>query len=168
MAIERLLDTPAGWAVLQRFLPNSADALGWRVFATESPNRYVGVTRGMWFRLTGRYGGAVKEFHLTSVAKRIDFALARTLPDDHQLRLRGVFYDDKNGSFTSHWDYLWQHEAPSVDAIQRMVDYLGDGQVRFKDGQTDWVTVDARRVFRQSDNYDADSPKYYEQLPSYW
>ncbi|WP_409463228.1 restriction endonuclease [Amycolatopsis sp. GA6-003] len=47
--LERMLDTPRGWSLAQRFMPQSAETAGWRVFATASPNQFVGVTRGFFY-----------------------------------------------------------------------------------------------------------------------
>src|SRR5207249_2184390 len=39
--LERMLTSPRGWAVAQRFMPISTEATGWKVFATSDPNRFV-------------------------------------------------------------------------------------------------------------------------------
>lgn len=170
--LERLLTSPRGWAVAQRFFPVSAASSGWQVFATESPNRYIGITRGMYFRLSNRVGTGLG-FQLDSVEMRLDRAQAIELPEGHELRLRGVFYDDKSGEFYTHWDYLWEGDEPGLGQLQHLnpnllATQLGDGTVTYSDGQFDAVTVVLHQVRRWSDHYDVDHYTFYDQLPSYW
>jgi hypothetical protein len=173
VALQRLHASPRGWAVAQRFFPNSAQASGWQVFATESPNRFVGVTHGMYFRMSNRIGSKIG-FQLSSIDMRLDRVQAIRLPAGHEIRLRGVFYDDKNGGFSTHWDYLWegQHDPGSSSLANlsenALAEFIGDGTVTYDDGQFDDVTVVHHQVMRGQDHYDVDHYDFYAQLPAYW
>jgi Restriction endonuclease len=104
--LERMLSTPRGWPVAQRFMPKSADAAGWRIFATDSPNRFVLVTRGFFIRMANRHGSKLG-YQLDSISERLDAAASIPLPEGHELRPRGVLCDDKHGGFSWHFDYLY-------------------------------------------------------------
>ncbi|GAA4561302.1 restriction endonuclease [Streptomyces collinus] len=170
--LERMLTTPRGWAVAQRFLPVSAEASGWKIFATSEPNRFIGITQGFYLRIANRHGSALG-FQLGSVTERLDRAASIELPVGHEIRPRGVFYDDKNGGFSWYFDYLygprgWRHEEiePPMEE-STLLQRLGDGGVTFEDGQFDHFEIVFRRVYRGSDTYDADHYGYYEHVPSY-
>ena len=44
--LEQILSTPKNWPLAQRFLPTSANAQDWRIYATESPNNWVIIYKG--------------------------------------------------------------------------------------------------------------------------
>lgn len=172
VTLERMLTSPRGWAVAQRFLPVSADASGWRIFATESPNRFVGVTRGFFIRLANRHGSTIP-YQLDSVDERLDRAAAIELPEGHELRPRGVFFDDKHGTVTSYFDYLhgppsWQEPAEKpVYTARELEGMLGDGRAG-NDGQIDRIQVSIRPVDAGRDGpSDRDHYAYYVDVPPY-
>src|SRR5215218_507748 len=149
--LERMLATPRGWAIAQQFMPVSAQAAGWRVFATESPNRFVGITRGYYIRMANRHGSG-KNFLLESIDERLDAIDALDLPEGHAVRPRGVFYDDKHGSFTWYLDYLmdrsWPpypgHAPERAHTIEQIAEMLGDGTVSYSDYQIDNFEITER------------------------
>ncbi|WMX69160.1 hypothetical protein [Streptomyces collinus] len=150
----------------------SAEASGWKIFATSEPNRFIGITQGFYLRIANRHGSALG-FQLGSVTERLDRAASIELPVGHEIRPRGVFYDDKNGGFSWYFDYLygprgWRHEEiePPMEE-STLLQRLGDGGVTFEDGQFDHFEIVFRRVYRGSDTYDADHYGYYEHVPSY-
>ncbi|KOY58709.1 restriction endonuclease [Streptomyces sp. XY332] len=170
--LERMLTTPRGWAVAQRFFPVSAESSGWRVFATSEPNRFIGITRGFYIRISNRHGSVVG-FQLNSITERLDRAASIDLPNGHEIRPRGVFYDDKHGSFVWYFDYLygprgWRSEEiePPMDE-DTLLQQLGDGTVTYDDGQFDSFEITFRKVDRGHDAYDADHYRYYEAIPRY-
>lgn len=55
----------------QRLMPVSANATGWRVFATEFTNRLVGVTRGFFTRVANRHGNRLP-YQLNSIDERLN------------------------------------------------------------------------------------------------
>ncbi|MEH0522156.1 restriction endonuclease [Streptomyces stelliscabiei] len=170
--LERMLTTPRGWAVAQRFFPVSAEASGWRIFATTEPNRFIGITRGFYIRIANRHGSALG-FQLDSVNDRLDRAASIDLPPGHEMRPRGVFYDDKNGGFSWYFDYLygprsWQREEIEAPIHgEALLQQLGDGTVTYDDGQWDHFEITFREVNRGHDAYDADHYRYYKDVPHY-
>ncbi|CBJ50893.1 restriction endonuclease [Ralstonia solanacearum] len=105
--IERLLATPLMWRIAQRFFPVAAT--GFEIYATESPNRWVVNYKGYYFHLSNRVGSRA-EGHLESIAARVADMEAINLPPDHHLRIRAVYYDDKNGGYVWYLDYLRPRE----------------------------------------------------------
>jgi len=170
--LERMLSSPRGWAVAQRFLPVSANARGWQVFATDSSNRFVGVTRGFYIRMANRVGSKLP-YQLASIDERLDAMARIVLPDGHELRLRGVFCDDKHGWFTWYVDYLYGRpwwDRPLIDptyTAEDIAQMLGDGAACYGDGQLDGFDVVLRHVDRSADGYDPDRYDYYDRLPRY-
>lgn len=170
--LERMLTTPRGWAVAQRFFPVSAEASGWKVFATSEPNRFIGITRGFYIRISNRHGSKLG-YQLDSITDRLDRVASIELPTGHEIRPRGVFYDDKHGGFVWYFDYLygprgWQREEiePPLDEYM-LLRRLGDEGVTYDDGQFDNFEIVFRKVNRGHDAYDADHYRYYERLPRY-
>ncbi|WP_435178925.1 restriction endonuclease [Actinacidiphila sp. bgisy145] len=170
--LERMLTSPRGWAVAQRFFPVSAEASGWKVFATGEPNRFIGILRGFYLHISNRHGSKLG-YQLNSITERLDRVGSIELPVGHEIRPRGVFYDDKHGGFVWYVDYLygprsWQREEiePPMDETM-LLRQLGDGGVSYDDGQLDDFEVVFRRVDRGHDAYDADHYRYYERLPRY-
>ncbi len=168
-----MLNSPRGWPIAQRFMPKSADAAGWRVFATDSPNRFVGVTRGFYIRLTNRHGSKLS-YQLNSIDERLDAVAAIPLPHGHEIRPRAMFCDDKNGAFTWYFDYLYGAAPPWGRDVQepphtmdQLASMLGDNRGKYSDGQWDSFEITLRQVHRTLDNYDADHYRYYENLPKY-
>jgi hypothetical protein len=173
VVLQRLLASPQGWAVAQRFSPVSTDAGGWKIFATDEPNRSVGISRGMYIRLSNRIGSGLS-FDLRWIDARLDRAAAIALPKGHELRLRGAWYDDKNGDLSTHWDYLWEgEEVPGEGQLSHLSEKsieetLGSGTNIYDDTQFDSITVKHHRVKRGNDHYDVDHYQFYRQLPDYW
>lgn len=51
------LNTPRCWGVAQRYMPRSAD--GHRVYATESPNKFIVISKGHSIRYANRHGSDI-------------------------------------------------------------------------------------------------------------
>jgi hypothetical protein len=172
--LERMLNSPRAWSVAQRFMPISTEAAGWRVYATDSPNRFFGATRGFFIRLANRHGSRLG-YQLSSMDERLDAIARIDLPEGHEIRPRGMFCDDKHGNFTWYLDYLYDAAMPSwenevvepVFTEAELARMLGDGGVWYSDGQFDAFEITIRRVDRAHDGYDPDHYLYYADLPSY-
>jgi hypothetical protein len=127
----------------------------------------------MYLRLSNRIGSKIA-FQLDWIDERLDRAAIIDLPDRHELRLRGAWYDDKNGNLSTHWDYLWEgDEVPGQGRLSHLSEesiakFLGAGTNAYDDGQTDWATVKHHKVNRYNDHYDVDHYDFYRQLPDYW
>ena len=168
--LERMLTSPRGWAVAQRFMPVSAG--GWNVFATEAPNKFVIVTRGFYIQAENRHGSKLP-YQLESLDERLDAMarLTKELPPGHELRPRGFFCDDKHGWFVWYVDYLYGKASwrdpeivPPVLTALEVARKLGDQLVPYSDGQWNNFRVTIRQVDRDSDAYDADHYTHYDDV----
>ena len=102
--LRRFLNTPACWAIAQRYMPKSAE--GPRVYATDQPNKFIVISNGCFVRYANRHG-SIPDFQLPWIDDRINAASQVDLPSGFELRLRGVFYDDKHGSLSWYFDCLY-------------------------------------------------------------
>lgn len=163
--LERLLASPRGWTVAQRAMPASTAITGWKIFGTRDPHRWVAAHRGYYFHLSNRVGsGGV--FDLGTLDRRLDEIEITSLPAAHQLRPRGIWFDDaKGGGYVWYLDYLLPYGEPEPD-IGAILDRLDNGNA-WTDGQFHSFEIELRSVQRGSDHFDPDHYSYYARLPSY-
>lgn len=157
--IEQILSTPNLWRVAQRFMPVSSEATSWKVYATENPNHWVVNYSGYYFHLTNRVGSN-HEHHFDSIVNRIGEIERLELPEKHFIRIRSVYYDDKNGCYTWYIDYMYPHDQSSAYSSAEIKQYLGDGYA-LEDGQIYSFEVMLRTYLQWSDHYDPDHYDYY-------
>lgn len=89
VTLQRLLDTPRGWAVAQQFMPVSAARREWRIYATERPNRWVGIYEGMFVRLANRHDTEI-DFSMSEISAVIDHLLTIPFTDGIHVRVRAI------------------------------------------------------------------------------
>lgn len=158
--IERLLLSPSLYHVAQRFFPVSASKHDWHVSRTDRPNHFIINYKGYIFHLTNRIGSDPK-YHFDTLKNRIDDIENIQMPEGHFIRPRAFWYDDKNGGYSVHLDYMIPHGKSERPYSERSIARaLGDGDV-LEDGQ--WYNFDVitRRYFPTSDHYDPDHYDYY-------
>lgn len=164
VTLERMLSTPRMWAVAQQFMPVSTDAAGWRIFGTESPNRWVAVHRGHYFHLSNRVGGRAS-FDLAALDRRLD-ELEALETGGAQFRVRGVWVDDAKGG-----GYLWYVDCMVPDGQRlpraRDIEEVLRSGVSREDGQFHSFEVEVRSINYGRDHFDMDHYEYYERLPPY-
>lgn len=162
--LERILSSPSMWAIAQQFMPVSAQAAGWRIFGTTSPNQWVAVHRGQHFHLSNRIGGN-DAFDLAALDRRLD-ELEALENEDRLLRVRGVWLDDaKGGGYVWYVDCMVpeQAEAPLASQIERALD---TGRAR-EDGQFHTFEVEVRPITWHRDHFDMDHYRFYDRLPRF-
>ncbi|MGR5958458.1 restriction endonuclease [Enterobacter ludwigii] len=157
--IEQALSTPALWRVAQRFFPVSSEATTWKVYATENPNHWVVNYKGYYFHLANRIG-SYHEHHFESISKRIEEIESIIMPENHFIRVRSVYFDDKNGNYTWYLDYMYPDADMPKYSSAEIKHYLGDGYA-LEDGQCYTFDVKLRSYFQFSDHYDPDHYDYY-------
>lgn len=158
--IEQVLSTPKLWSIAQRFFPISSKNSTWEIFATNNPSNWIANYRGYHFHLSNRVGSTV-DWHFDSIEKRIkDFEKIK-LPKDHFIRIRAVWFDDKNGAYVWFLDYMHPHDQVPVYRAIQIADFLGDGYA-LDDGQIYSFDVITRSYLMASDHYDKDHYDYYE------
>ena len=157
--IERLLTTPKHWRIAQRFFPISANEAGWQLYATEKPNHWIVNFKGYYFHLSNRIGSRC-EYHLNSISERISEIEKLEFPKKHFIRIRAIYFDDKNGNYIWFLDYMHPHDQRPVYAAPDIKEYLGDGYVQ-DDGQFYNYDVKVQQYLEHSDHYDPDHNDYY-------
>jgi hypothetical protein len=157
--IEQALSCASLWRIAQRFFPVSAESTTWKVYATESPNHWVVNYKGYYFHLANRIG-SYHEHHFDSVGQRISEIESLEMPEKHFIRVRSIYFDDKNGGYTWYLDYMYPNgEAPQYSSAS-LKHYLGDGYA-LSDGQLYSFDVKLRAYLQFSDHYDPDHYDYY-------
>ncbi|MEU0278299.1 restriction endonuclease [Streptomyces sp. NPDC006195] len=163
--LERMLATPRGWHIAQRFMPISTNKAGWRIFATDEPNRFVGITRGYYIQLANRHGSE-ESLLLEVIGRVLDRMQGISLPSPQMIRPRGVFHNDKVTVFTWYVDYL--HNLPEEEGekqrglVEATLNNLPD------EGVFHHFEVTHRRAHFGGDSFAADHYSYYKNLPSYF
>lgn len=157
--IERILSTSSMWRIAQTFFPKTAREF--EVFATEDPNHWVVNYRGFYFHMSNRIGSA-RDYHLPSIAAVISNVedIQKGLPEDHHLRVRSVYYDDKNGGYKWFVDYLRPHREPKAIERHEIAVRLKDEWVH-EDGQYYSFDIALRTTSPTSDHFDVDHYEYY-------
>ncbi|GEM_PF-481285 len=158
--IERMLLSPALFHVAQRFFPVSASNHEWQVSRTDRPNHFIVNYKGYIFHLTNRIGSN-PDYHFGTIRNRIEDIEKIDMPEGHLLRPRAFWYDDKNGGYSVHLDYMIPHGKSERPYSERSIARaLGDGDV-LEDGQFYNFDVITRRYIPTSDHYDPDHYNYY-------
>ncbi|QMV44007.1 restriction endonuclease [Cohnella cholangitidis] len=160
VSLERMLSTPKTWTIAQRFFPKSANEIGWKIYATESPNRWVVNFKGYYFHLSNRIG-SYAELHLSSIKSRICDLESIKVPKKHKLRPRAVYYDDKNGVYTWYIDYMYPRGSKPKLSAYSIKKELGDGYA-LEDGQIYSFDVHVYDYLEISDHFDEDHYNYYQ------
>jgi desulfoferrodoxin (superoxide reductase-like protein) len=79
---------------------------------------------------------------------------------NHYIKLRHLHFDDKNGSFALHVDYIHDEREPPVFSEENIKTMLGDGTVQHH-GQVQWVEVRVHKALCSSDYFSPVSDGYY-------
>jgi hypothetical protein len=163
--LETLLRTARTWSIAQQFFPVSTAKSGLAIFATESPNLWIGSYKGYYIHLANRIGSHVHP-HLTAV-ERVVAKMESLTPSaaDHHLRLRGLYYDDLHGNCIDgncivYVDYLFPHDGRQLLDVERARYILGDGFVA-EDGQSYSWDLMVVAWMPSSDHADKDHYDYY-------
>jgi len=150
--LERRLKTAQQWSIAQRFFPRSAS--GWQIFASERPNHWTANYRGYYFHITNRIGSSC-QMYLPVIVDKLDFLERFSFPKKHFMRLRGVFFNDKGGTFMWYVDYMHPcDEAPILTADQLEVALSG--------AWNDSFDIKVRGYTEHSDHYDPDHYEFYD------
>lgn len=157
--IEQKLSTPELWKIAQTFFPKSSKNSSWEIYATENPNQWIVNFKGYHFHLSNRIGSK-GNYHFGSIKNRIADIEKIKLKKDHFIRIRAVYFDDKNGNYSWFLDYMYPNDQQPIISSARISKILGDGYA-LEDGQCYSFDVISRPYFQNSDHYDKDHYDYY-------
>jgi hypothetical protein len=160
--IEQKLSTPELWRVAQLFFPISSAGSTWEIYATENPNYWIVNYKGYHFHLINRIGSTSK-YHFPSIDNRITNIneINSKLPENHFLRIRAVYFDDKNGNYSWFIDYMFPRDESPLFSARQIAKSMGDGWA-LEDGQVYMFDVVNRPYSPWSDHYDKDHYDYYK------
>ncbi len=158
VTLERMLSEPSLWSVAQKFFPESAS--GWQIYATERPNHWVANFKGYYFHISRRIGSKVKSL-LNIIETQIESLEKVKLQNDHFIRLRSVYYNDKGGAFTWYVDYMRPYDYEQIYNINQLREILGEGGV-CEYGQMNFYDIKYRKYSKYSEHYDQDHYDYYD------
>ncbi len=158
VTLERMLSDPPLWPIAQKFFP--ASATGWQIYATERPNHWVANFKGYYFHISRRIGSKIDSL-LNIIESRIHDIEKITLGEDHFIRLRSVYYDDKGGAFKWYVDYMHPHDNDPIYNLEKLEQILGEGNI-CDWGQMNFFDIKNRTYFKHSDHYDQDHYDYYD------
>ncbi|MBN9256746.1 MULTISPECIES: restriction endonuclease [unclassified Mesorhizobium] len=157
--VERLLSTPQNWAIAQRFMPVSAAESSWNISNTTEPNRFVANYKGYHFGLSNRIGSSAR-MHFGSIERRIEEMESIKLKDNHFLRIRAIWYNDKSNEYIYYIDYMFPNREETEYSSKDIEKSLGDGWA-LDDGQIYGFDVRKVMYLTASDHYDKDHYDYY-------
>lgn len=155
--LERHLLTPRNWSIVNMFFPISSKKLGWQISKIDSCFWHANYN-GNIFYFALRIGTNC-DAYLEDIAARVDELENLTLPEDHHIRLRAVYFDDKYCNYRLYLDYLLpkgtdEEFKPSL-AVSNFCNE------RIIDGIMYDVDLKCYEYNVYSDNFDLDHQSYY-------
>ena len=165
--IELMISTPKLWRIAQKFMPISSESKKLNVTATEYPNQWVVTYDGFYFFLRNRIGSDYNYYfnHIENIIEEI-----KSIPmenEDHFVRIRSVYFDDKHFSYVFYLDYMYPNSDNPCISSAKIQEFLGDGYAK-EDGRFYQFDVRTIPYFKGSDHFDPDHYDYYVPYDSYY
>ena len=157
--LERHLLVPANWHLVNRFFPQSSKRLSWQINKIGTNFWYVSYG-GYVFYLSLRIG-ANYDAYLPHIGAIIDVFQKIQLPDNHYIRLRAVYFDDKYTQFKLFVDYLIPSniDKNNFNYPSDVVDFCNGTAI--DSGIYYEVDIKNYEYNPNSDNFDIDHRSYY-------
>lgn len=171
--IEKRLMKPRTFSLIHIFFPKSSANIPWSVFNAGSPSFWCGSHGGHFFYMSSRVPAGVPSLpdmeRIIQLLKKVPLAAGDKFGQRERLRLRAVYFDNKNENYLVFADYLvpangggivvQSHDAKSI------LEQLNDGFGLYSDGEGSWYHTDwdvmRIKVFMLSDRFDEDDKSYY-------
>lgn len=165
--IELMISTPKLWRIAQKFMPISSESKKLNVTATEYPNQWVVTYDGFYFFLRNRIGSDYNYYfnYIENIIEEI-----KSIPmenEDHFVRIRSVYFDDKHFSCVFYLDYMYPNSDNPCISSAKIQEFLGDGYAK-EDGRFYQFDVRTIPYFKGSDHFDPDHYDYYVPYDSYY
>ena len=168
--IEKRLNTPSTFPIINIFLPISSKGNEWRIFNTSSPSFWAANYKDYFLYMSSRTANTFPE--LKDVETIVEKLESIKLPKDddyqgHFLRIRAVFFDNKHDQYSVFADYLYPHgRQDEVIRPKQLDEYLQDGQGLYHDEKYMWKLTfwDIRYIecYQVSDHFHPDHKDYYD------
>jgi len=163
--LEKRLLNPTGFSLAHQFFPESMRARSWRIYNAGSPSFWAAHFKSSFFYLASRKSTG---FPPLEEVELIFARLSNVVPlgENQNLRLRAVYFDDKNEQFYIFVDYLVPQGATDILPPGELNKILKDGDGLHSRGNAMWYVAhwDVRliRTRPKSDSYQLDHRDYYE------
>lgn len=174
--IEKRLMAPRCAPLVHLFFPQTAKLIPWAVFNAGTPSLWCISFHGYFFYLSSRLPAGVPNLlYVQAIVEKLETVpLSQNLDQFGQrerLRLRGMYYDDKNCNFLVFVDYLVPTAHGEKNVLQQSLNAdevltaLDDGNGFDIDGEYNGqpVSWDVMRIktSQLSDHFDEDHRDYY-------
>lgn len=168
--LEKRLDSPSTFPLISIFLPKSSATMPWKLYNTTRPSFWAANYKDYFLYLGSRTSNLFPKLRdVEGIVARLEMVqLPRgTNWNEHYLRLRGVYYDDKHGHYSVFADYLYPRGKEKKTLPPQQIEaVLKNGQALYSDGErignlTFW---DIRYVSTSqiSDHFHLDHKEYYK------
>ena len=155
--IEKRLDTPETFPLIHIFFPKSAKNNKWKIYNTTSPSFWAANYKDYFLYLSSRTANTFPE--LRDIEKFIKRIESISLPEQHYLRIRAVYFDNKHCQYVVFLDYLY----PSGDDKQ----VISVENILQQEDRNDWLWTqtywDIKYIncYILSDHFHLDHKDYY-------
>lgn len=168
--IEKRLTAPQTYALNYLFFPESTQGNPWQIYATHTPSFWAANFKDYFLYLSSRTAHTFPT--LTDVEEIIRRLESIALPagsdwDNHYIRPRAVYFDNKHEQFSVFADYLYP-EGHETNVLSPAVlnETLKDGEGLYSNGAAMWYLThwDIRYVasMQISDHFHLDHKNYYQ------
>ncbi len=156
--LERQLLVPENWSIVNMFFPTSSKQFGWQISKIDSCFWHANY-KGNIFYFALRIGTNC-DYYLKYIAERLDELKQLKLPENHYIRLRAVYFDDKYTNFLLYLDYLLP-QGLSKEKFKPSTDVINFCTERIVEGILYDVDLKIYEYNGYSDNFDLDHQSYY-------
>ena len=167
--LKRELLKPENLSIINTYLPISSKKMGWIINSVE-PGFWHAFYKGNIFYISTRLSANVEPI-LMHIEKRIHEINNIKLPEDCKLRIRSVYFDDKNTNFILYLDLfflkedLFEQKNPK-ELLYKIINTLSEeDRLLLNDNRIIegiWYDIDLQIYFgNNGDSFDLDHKDYY-------
>jgi len=169
--VEKRMLKPNTFRLIHTFFPKSSEHYRWNIYNAFSPAFWAANYKDYFFYLSCRQSNKYSD--LESVETIV--TLMEGVPiykhkkygwEDHYLRLRAVYYDDKHSTHIAYVDYIFPHktEEKTILKPKQLNDLLFEAFVKGEYETMNQPTWDVRYIPESTggDSFQLDHKEYYE------
>jgi hypothetical protein len=168
--LEKRLGSPNAFALINIFFPRSSSQIPWNIYNTTRPSFWAANYRDYFLYLGSRTSNLFPRLEdVEEIVRRLEsIALPKGADwEQHYIRPRGVYFDDKHEQYCVFADYIFPHGKEQTTLSPETVNrVLKDGQGLYSDETSMWYLThwDIRYVEsnQMSDHFHLDHKAYYE------
>jgi restriction endonuclease len=168
--IEKRLNAPNTFALVNIFFPKSSAAIPWLIYNTTRPSFWAANYKDYFLYLGSRTANLYPSLQdVEEMVRRLESIELPKGSDwrEHFIRPRAVYFDDKHEQYSVFADYIYPRSDERNTLLPgQLNDVLKDGQGLYSDDQVMWKLThwDIRYVStdQASDHFHLDHKSYYE------